>query len=74
MQALSVKLPEEKAMQADACAELARIHRAKTVVCGHAHAFRDEKLADGTRWIVLDAFGGARGVIDVGESGELSIR
>jgi UDP-2,3-diacylglucosamine hydrolase len=72
MDALSVKLPEEKAMQSDACVELARLHRAGTVVCGHAHRFRDEKLPDGTRWIVLDAFGGARGVIEVGESGELS--
>jgi len=72
MQALSVKLPEEKAMQADACVELARLHRARTVVCGHAHAFRDERLSDGTRWIVLDAFGGARDVLEVDPDGELA--
>jgi UDP-2,3-diacylglucosamine hydrolase len=71
MSALTVKLPEEKAMQADACAELARIHRANTVVCGHAHAFRDEKLAEGTRWIVLDAFGGTRDLLEIGPEGQL---
>jgi UDP-2,3-diacylglucosamine hydrolase len=73
MQALWVKLPEEKAMQADACLELARVHRARTVVCGHAHTFRDEKLPDGTRWIVLDAFGGVKGMLEVGTGGDLAL-
>jgi UDP-2,3-diacylglucosamine hydrolase len=72
VRALSVKLPEEKAMQESACRELAAIHRARTVVCGHAHRFRDEKLADGTRWIVLDAFGGSKDLIEVGPGGEVA--
>jgi len=73
VRALSVKLPEEKALQESACRELAGVYRAKTVVCGHAHKFRDETLSDGTRWIVLDAMGGAKDVIEVGRGGELAI-
>ncbi|MFN0007659.1 MAG: UDP-2,3-diacylglucosamine diphosphatase [Planctomycetota bacterium] len=73
VRALSVKLPEEKALQESACRELAALHRARTVVCGHAHRFRDETLADGTRWIVLDAFGGAKDALEVGVSDLLSI-
>jgi len=73
VRALSVKLPEEKALQESACRELAALHRARTVVCGHAHRFRDETLSDGTRWIVLDALGGARDVIEVGPGGELAL-
>lgn len=73
VRALSVKLPEEKTMQESACRELAARHRARTVVCGHAHRFRDETLGDGTRWIVLDAFGGAKDVIEIGPGGELAL-
>jgi UDP-2,3-diacylglucosamine hydrolase len=73
VRALSVKLPEEKALQESACRELASVHRAKTVVCGHAHRFRDETLDDGTRWIVLDALGGARDVLEVGAGGTLAV-
>jgi hypothetical protein len=48
------------------------------VVCGHAHAFRDELLttvaltgepAETVRWIVLDAWGGARAVLWLDEHG-----
>jgi UDP-2,3-diacylglucosamine pyrophosphatase LpxH len=60
-------------MQESACRELAAQHRARTVVCGHAHRYRDETLADGTRWIVLDAFGGAKDVLEVGPGGELAL-
>ena len=74
VQALTVKLPEEKSMQAEACRAMAAAHRATIVVCGHAHAFRDERLPDGTRWIVLDAFGGAMGVLEVGPDGDLASR
>lgn len=73
VRALSVKLPEEKALQEAACRELAQVHRAKTVVCGHAHQFRDEVLSDGTRWIVLDSLGGGTDVLEVGKGGELVI-
>jgi UDP-2,3-diacylglucosamine hydrolase len=59
VRAIAAKLPDEKSIQRDAVAEVAREHRASIVLCGHAHAFRDEKVGE-TRWIVLDAFGGQR--------------
>jgi UDP-2,3-diacylglucosamine hydrolase len=59
VEAIAVKLPDEKSIQREAVAEAAREHRASIVLCGHAHAFRDERLGE-TRWIVLDAFGGSR--------------
>jgi cytidylate kinase len=40
-------------------------------VCGHAHRFRRESLPGGARWTVLDAFGGARDLLCVSETGEL---
>lgn len=70
VRALAVKLPEEKALQESACRDLAGFHRARTVVCGHAHRYRDEQLGDGTRWIVLDAFGGSRDLLEVGPGGQ----
>lgn len=51
--------------QPDACRELARRHGATTVACGHAHRFRDERLAGGPRWLVVDAFGGPRDTLVV---------
>lgn len=61
--AVAAKLPEEKSVQRAAALAAARAQRAELVVCGHAHVFRDEALADGARWIVLDAFGGARDLL-----------
>lgn len=61
--AIAVKPAAEKSVQPAAAAALARAQRADCVVAGHAHAFRDERLPDGARWIVLDAFGGARDVL-----------
>jgi UDP-2,3-diacylglucosamine pyrophosphatase LpxH len=58
--AVAKKPDAEKSIQVDAVEALARETRADLVVCGHVHAFRDERLAGGARWIVLDAFGGAR--------------
>lgn len=72
VQAIAAKLPEEKSVQRDAALEAARAQHATVVVCGHAHAFRDERLADGVRWLVLDAFGGARDVLEL-EAGELRV-
>jgi UDP-2,3-diacylglucosamine hydrolase len=57
VKAIAEKLPDEKSIQRDAVAEAAREHRAAIVLCGHAHAFRDERVGE-ARWIVLDAFGG----------------
>ncbi len=68
VRAIAAKLPDEKSIQRDAVAEIAREQRASIVLCGHAHAFRDEQAGD-ARWIVLDAFGGARDVLAVGTSG-----
>lgn len=68
--AVAAKLPDEKSIQRDAVrAELAA-SGARTLVCGHAHEWRDETFDDGTRWIVLDAFGaGARDVLVAGAGG-----
>ena len=68
VKAIAAKLPDEKSIQKDAVAAAAQEHRASVVLCGHAHAFRDEKVGE-VRWIVLDAFGGARAVLVTGASG-----
>lgn len=56
--------------QPDAAAAELRAHRADVLVCGHAHRFRDEALAAG-RWLVVDAFGGARDLVRVAPEGAL---
>lgn len=71
--AVSSKPPETMAQQPGACAERARAARASVVVCGHAHAFRDEEVASGVRWLVVDAFGGARDTLAVTQAGELTV-
>jgi UDP-2,3-diacylglucosamine hydrolase len=74
VRALSQKLPEEKSIQRDAAVFEAHAERCDTLLCGHAHTFRDESLAGAVRLVVLDAFGGASGVIDIDERGELSVQ
>jgi cytidylate kinase/UDP-2,3-diacylglucosamine diphosphatase len=59
-------------LQAGAAAAWCAASRASHVVCGHAHRYRAELLEQGARWIVLDAFGGARDVLLVTEEGELA--
>jgi cytidylate kinase len=59
------------ALQRDAAEAWCAASRSARLVCGHAHRFRDEALAGGGRWIVLDAFGGARDVLAIGPAGEL---
>jgi UDP-2,3-diacylglucosamine hydrolase len=71
--AVAAKPAERKALQAAACAEHARRHAVQLVVCGHAHRFRDETLAGGERWIVLDAFGGERDELVVVAAGEVAL-
>jgi UDP-2,3-diacylglucosamine hydrolase len=71
--AVEAKPAAEKSMQPDAAEALAALHGADALVCGHAHAYRDERLAGGARWIVLDAFGGPRDVCAVGAGGELRV-
>lgn len=50
----------EKAMQSDAARAAAAAAGADVLVVGHAHAFRDERLPGGLRWLVIDGWGGAR--------------
>ena len=64
VEAIAAKPADEKSIQKDAVAEAAREHRAAIVLCGHAHQFRDERVGD-ARWIVLDAFGGARDTLAI---------
>lgn len=66
VRAVAAKPTEAKSVQRDAAEALARSSRATLLVCGHVHAFRDEPLSTGARWIVLDAFGGERDALVLG--------
>jgi len=68
--ALAVKPVEEKSMQLSAAEAMAGETGVALIVCGHAHEYRVHELANGGRWMVLDAFGGERDVLRVaGEAG-----
>jgi UDP-2,3-diacylglucosamine hydrolase len=69
VRAVASKLPHEKAVQEGAARLKAETCSADAVVCGHAHAFRDMRLQSGPRWIVLDAFGGERDVLEIDADG-----
>jgi len=56
-------------LQPDAALAWAARHGAAFVLAGHAHRFRDEALAGGVRWIVLDAFGGERDLVVAAHDG-----
>ena len=71
--AVAAKLPAYKALQPAAARSLAAAACAPTLVCGHAHEARDERVAEDLRWIVLDAYGGARDQLSIGEAGELEL-
>jgi len=71
VRALETKPPDSKLLQEAACRWHAYAYDAGTIVCGHAHAYRDMRLAAGPRWIVLDAFGGDRDVLEVDRRCEL---
>jgi UDP-2,3-diacylglucosamine hydrolase len=62
----SRKAPLSMKLNLDACQLLASRHRATTVVCGHAHRFQEQVLPNGGRFVILDAYGGPRGVLRVG--------
>jgi UDP-2,3-diacylglucosamine hydrolase len=74
VRAVAAKAPRDKAVQEGAARLSAENYGADAVVCGHAHVFRDMRLATGPRWIVLDAFGGDRDVLEIGTDGELRPR
>lgn len=65
--AVAQKPAEEKSVQRAAADALARESGAELLVCGHVHEFRDEVLPGGARWIVLDAFGGTRDALILGD-------
>lgn len=67
--ALAQKPSAAKSMQASAVRLLAEHRGARTLVCGHAHSARDEALAGGPRWVVLDAFGGPRDAFRIDPTG-----
>ena len=69
--ALSRKDEALTALQPEACRARARAHRATVVCCGHAHRFRDERLPDGPRWLVVDAFGGPLDAVRLEADGRL---
>ncbi|MAF65744.1 MAG: UDP-2,3-diacylglucosamine diphosphatase [Planctomycetes bacterium] len=71
--AVAAKTPAYKALQPAAARDLAAAAGAATLVCGHAHQARDERLDAGLRWIVLDAYGGERDELRIGAAGELEL-
>lgn len=78
VRALASKPPAEKQQQRDAVLDWAERTESDLVVCGHAHQLRDETLEVGrtraVRWIVLEAFGGAYDVLEIGATGRLQLR
>ena len=71
VRAVAAKPAHHKAVQEGAARYYADVRRADAVVCGHAHVFRDMRIPTGPRWIVLDAFGGERDVLEIGADAEL---
>lgn len=71
VKALAAKRPEEKSIQRDAVVATARAAACGMLVCGHAHEFRDERLAQDVRFVVVGAFGGARDVLRLDARGGL---
>jgi UDP-2,3-diacylglucosamine hydrolase len=74
VRALAHKPRAEATQQPEAVLALAAAHAAEVVVCGHAHAFRDERLRGstaGVRWIVVGAFGTPNDLLRVGAGGRL---
>jgi UDP-2,3-diacylglucosamine hydrolase len=74
VRAVAAKPAQHKAVQEGAARFQAEVRHADAVVCGHAHVFRDMRIPTGPRWIVLDAFGGERDVLEIGENGDLCPR
>lgn len=71
--AVAAKPAEHKQQQASEVLALAGACGADSLVCGHAHRFVDQRLDQGPRWIVLDAFGGERDLLEVGPTGEVRV-
>jgi len=69
--ALAHKPRAEAEQQEDAARQMARAEGAEVLLCGHAHRFRDQLLAGGPRWIVLDAWRHGKDLVRLGAGGEL---
>lgn len=65
----AAKTAEVVEMKAAAADRFAREAKARTLICGHAHRFRDEVLPGGARWVVIDGWGGRRDTLRLGETG-----
>ena len=70
--ALQHKPRAEAEQQEGAVRQMARDEGAQVLLCGHAHRFRDERLPDGPRWIVLDAWRHGRDLVRLGADGSLT--
>lgn len=71
--AVALKPAAEKEQQESEVRRLAQLQRCTTLVCGHAHVFRDVELARGPRWIVLGAFGESSDLLRVATGGGLEL-
>ncbi|MFT7669071.1 MAG: UDP-2,3-diacylglucosamine hydrolase [Planctomycetota bacterium] len=68
--AVARKPSEEKAIQESAVREQAARNECSVLVCGHVHRARDDQLASGLRFVVLDAYGeGSRDVLRISAAG-----
>jgi UDP-2,3-diacylglucosamine hydrolase len=72
--ALQHKPRLEAEQQADEAQRRAAQAGAAALVCGHAHRFRDEVLAGGLRWWVVDAFGDQRDTLRLRSDGSFEAR
>jgi UDP-2,3-diacylglucosamine pyrophosphatase LpxH len=66
---VAAKRPEDMAQQPEEARRLAEAAGCGWLVCGHVHRARDEALGPELRWLVVDAFGGARDAVRVGRGG-----
>lgn len=72
--AIDYKASASMQQQDTTCRELSARAACRTLVCGHAHRFRDDRFEDGLRWVVVDAFGGERDTLLVSPTGELEVQ
>jgi len=70
---LEKKPPDTKLLQESSCRWYAFTYHAGILACGHAHAFSETRLPTGPRWIVLDAFGGDRDVLEIDANGSVRV-
>jgi len=69
---VSRKRDEVVALQEGAAAKWLARTGADLLVCGHAHRYRDVRVGS-ARWLVLDAFGGPRSVLEVSPEGRFEL-